>query len=242
MKLFYYFIFLLISFKCISQINSGEISYKVTINPISVFQKDEMPMSVQKASNKINSIIPTLEFSLKFNNNNSVFSLKNQMSVDKNEFHTKMAIILTQGDKIIFSDISKSLLFEYESFLGENFVIKSSFDTFKWRLTKEKKQIGKYLCYKAVAIKEVKIQNNEIKKFNYTAWYCPEIQFKYGPANFIGLPGMVLEISTDKLIYVASQIKLSKELIKIEIPNKAKIVTREEFNEIEKKTFENNKF
>jgi GLPGLI family protein len=238
MKSIIIFFSLLVYSGCLAQVSSGEIIYEVRVNPVSFFNNIEKSVSEQKQINKINSIIPTLKFGLIFNNKKSVFCIKKQMVTGSNDFHTEMAILLTQGDKTIFCDIQNRQLLEKTSFLGEEFLIKSLIDDLKWEITKEKKYIDTYLSFKAIAFKEIKVQN-KLKRFDYVAWFCPEIPFRYGPVNIVGLPGMVLEFVNSNLIYKATEIKLSKNQISIEIPNEGKIVTKEEFDKIGKQAFEN---
>lgn len=53
-----------------------------------------------------------------------------------------------------------------------------------WNLTKETKQIGTYVCYKATT---------EFRGRNYTAWYSPELSLNLGPWKLNGLPGLIME-------------------------------------------------
>jgi len=235
-----FFNLLVYSTGCLSQVTSGEITYEVKVNPASFFNIDEKSVTEQNHIKKINSIIPTLEFRLIFNDKISEFSLKKQMVIGNNDFYTQMAILLTQGDKIIFCDMQNDQLLEKTSFLGEDFLIKSLNDDLKWEITKETKYIGKFLGYKAIASKEIKLQER-LKRFDYIAWFCPELPFKYGPVNIVGLPGIILELTNSNLIYTAKEIKLNKEQINIEISTEGRVVTKEEFEEIGRKAYENTK-
>jgi GLPGLI family protein len=232
------FVFFIMFFDSYSQIKSGEVIYSVMKNPSSFFQSNpEMPKKAEETIRKIDAIIPSLKFHLKFNSSNSIFNMEQQLSIDNSEYFTKMAILFTQGNKSFFCDNKDRLILELTSFLDKDFIISSSMDDLKWTLTKEKKTIGGYVCYKAMTIIEMDIPNGK-KEFNYIAWYCPELSFNYGPFNIVGLPGLVLEYSNDKLTYSAIKVNLSKKLLNIKAPDKGKYISKEEFNAIGKKMFE----
>ena len=74
------------------------------------------------------------------------------------------------------------------------------------------------------------------------AWYTPEIPVSFGPSNYWGLPGLILEISDGENILLCSKVTLSnKEKTKIKVPNVGKKVNRQEFEAIEKKKMDSMK-
>ena len=66
-----------------------------------------------------------------------------------------------------------------------------------------------------------------------TAWYTPEIPISQGPANYWGLPGLILEVNDERTAILCSKIVLNpEEKIVLEAPNKGKKVTQEEYDKI----------
>jgi GLPGLI family protein len=62
-----------------------------------------------------------------------------------------------------------------------------------------------------------------------TAWFAPSLPYSYGPKDYNGLPGLILELQERKTIYFASLITLSKDKeLEIEFP-KGKTVTKEDY-------------
>ncbi|GGG34616.1 GLPGLI family protein [Dokdonia pacifica] len=73
----------------------------------------------------------------------------------------------------------------------------------------------------------------EPKTETITAWYTPMIPASHGPDDFGGLPGLILELSTSNTTMLCTKVVLNpKEEIVIEVPEKGKKVTREEYAEI----------
>ncbi|MDG2194946.1 MAG: GLPGLI family protein [Polaribacter sp.] len=147
---------------------------------------------------------------------------------------------------------------EETEFFGKKFLISEESAKPVWVLGSETKKIGNYTCFKATLTKKINPSsfssfrrgrsnnNNESKKDSVkvelpkemvvTAWYTPQIPVSQGPAEYWGLPGLILEINAGKTIILCSEIVMNpseKELIKK--PNKGKRVTREQYDKIVKK-------
>jgi len=66
------------------------------------------------------------------------------------------------------------------------------------------------------------------------------IPVNFGPKEYFGLPGLILEVSYDQFFIKATSITLNpKEEIKIEKPNKGKRMTEKEYTEMSKQFFKN---
>lgn len=77
------------------------------------------------------------------------------------------------------------------------------------------------------------------KELTVTAWFTPQIPVKNGPAEFGGLPGLILELNIDRKTILCSKIVINPaETIEIKKPSKGKEVSRDEFNKIVKEKTE----
>ena len=62
------------------------------------------------------------------------------------------------------------------------------------------------------------------------AWYTLQIPLRHGPAEYWGLPGLILEVSAGNTTMLCSQIELNpKEKVEIEAPDKGKTITKIEY-------------
>lgn len=136
---------------------------------------------------------------------------------------------------------------QLESFSKE-FLIKDSLKTYQWQLEDESKMIGEHLCFKATTTKEIPdirvgtppkkedAANDEQPKtkiITVTAWYTPEIPINNGPSDYWGLPGLILELNEENMIFLCTKIVLNpKESFELKEPEKGKVVTQKEFDKI----------
>ena len=152
-----------------------------------------------------------------------------------------------------FKNVQENLLVQNQEFYGKQFLVKDKLPAFDWIMTTETKQIGKYMSFKATSRVPAKVltwydfswdelrsnENNEDTKEDFIdieAWYTIQIPVSHGPAEFWGLPGLILEIRTGNTVMLCSEIILNtKEKNKIEAPTKGKVVSKMEYKDIELK-------
>lgn len=77
------------------------------------------------------------------------------------------------------------------------------------------------------------------KEIEITAWYTPQIPVNQGPAEYWGLPGLILEVNSGRTTILCSKIVLNpQEKEEIKVPSKGKEVTRKEYNDTVKQKME----
>jgi GLPGLI family protein len=86
-------------------------------------------------------------------------------------------------------------------FMTRDFRVKTKLEKKNWKLIPERKKVGDYVCMKATATHE----GDEV-----IAWFTPEIPVPAGPAEYFGLPGLVLAVERlNETIYLASSVDLT---------------------------------
>lgn len=173
-------------------------------------------------------------FLLKINSNESEFKASEHIAT-KNQHLSKFAYTLVNGDGLYYTNLTEKETLHQMDAYGSQIILKTSFDEYKWHLTGESKNIGNYLCYKAVT---------NLKKTEITAWFTPNIPLRFGPAGFGNLPGLILELTFDNnlstIVYYSSQIKFEKDKpLKIEKPTAGKVINQSEFDQMGEKAKEN---
>lgn len=176
------------------------------------------------------------EYNLKFNRNESVFVGIKKLQNEADRGY-KLAEKFSRVDDVFYLNIqSGQKLVQMESF-GELFVIEYNLSDIKWELVNKTKVINNYMCFMATTTKIVKNSKGIFEK-PVIAWYTTEIPLNFGPKGYGNLPGLILELQEDKLIFYATKILLnSKRTIKITKPNKGKRVTEKEFELKQKEMF-----
>ncbi|MDC7994092.1 GLPGLI family protein [Altibacter sp. HG106] len=112
--------------------------------------------------------------------------------------------------------------------------------SYPWQLINEGgKKIKGFNCLKALCTYR-DIQGNERKA---VAYYAPSLPYPYGPVGHMGLPGLILELNVNNIVYTAINFSETDEIKKIQVPDK-EVLSLEEFKSIlsqSEKNFSNSK-
>ncbi|MDB4270005.1 GLPGLI family protein [Flavobacteriaceae bacterium] len=147
-----------------------------------------------------------------------------------------------------YKNINTTSLVQTQEFYGKRFLVKDELQKIEWKMDSESKQIGQYICFKATATvpseelnwfnfswndlaeENAEGENAEIKMTEIEAWYTLQIPLKHGPAEYWGLPGLILEVSAGNTTILCSEIVINpKEKINIEAPDKGKEINKEDY-------------
>lgn len=213
----------------------------------------EIEIAVKKATEK--------QYVLTFNKTECLYEEEQKLEEPKPSSGTSFSISFSGDGKKYLNVKDKNSIVEDEIF-GKEFLIVEPLVQHEWKLIDETKKIGDYNCFKAelvipVSEKQRKeyeefLKNEEKKPALFkmekpedkvvTAWYTPEIPVNFGPDNYWGLPGLILEVSEERLIILCSKVVLSnKEKTKIKAPNTGEKVSQKKFDEIQKKKMDSMK-
>ncbi|MEZ4858369.1 MAG: GLPGLI family protein [Flavobacteriaceae bacterium] len=196
-------------------------------------------------------------FFLEFNENESQYKEEEKLEDDLVIEGGGMKIVIAGnggGNDVLYKNLKENRYANQLEIFGKEFLIKDTLENRNWKLEKETKNIGEYTCFKATysttrrimvaessSDRETKEVTSE-ESVTVTAWYTPQIPVKNGPSQYGGLPGLILEVNDGSETLLCSKIILNPEKgLAIKEPNKGKIVTNAEYEEImEKKMKEMN--
>ncbi len=143
-----------------------------------------------------------------------------------------MVITIATDNSITYKNSAELKYIEQKESFSKLFLIKDQLELKNWKLTGETKKIGNYNVYKASHdhIRERKtfsLTNDDKEMETVTdttqivAWYTPDIAVPHGPANFWGLPGLILEVTDGSVTYLCTKVVINpKEKIAIKAPTK----------------------
>jgi GLPGLI family protein len=187
-------------------------------------------------------------FVLSFNKEESVF--KEEEKIDAISGATdSWGSNFSRGEQ--YKNVKGNQLVQVQEFYGKKFLVKDKLQTIDWKVGSETKQIGKYMCFKATAsiptseltwydfswsdIRQNTTTDNkkpEVKMTEVEAWYTLQIPLGHGPAEYWGLPGLILEVSAGNTTMLCSKIVMNpNEKIEIEAPKKGKEITKIAYQE-----------
>lgn len=186
---------------------------------------------------------------LSFNIEESIF--KEEVKVDAMSGATdSWGNNFSRGEQ--YKNVKENALVQSQEFYGKRFLVKDKLPVISWKMGKETKKIGQYLCFKATAAvptnelawydfswsdlrEAAKVTDStqvpEVKMTDVEAWYTLQIPVNNGPAEYWGLPGLILEVSSGNTTILCSKIILNpKEKIAIVAPDKGKEITKSEYH------------
>ena len=230
--LFRNFIIIILFFQitnCLSQNKDiyGTVHYTYKPNENNLLNNNKTKQDVKDLFKGLKEYMADVKFKLEFFNQTSIFTVSDKMDSDVKSNGSLIADRLISNGSY-FTDFKKDI--QYRKVEREGLLIESQPSKIKWVLSQETKFIKSYKCYKATT----SITNKNfsgIYTFEIIAWYAPEISVPFGPKQFFGLPGLILELKDTHNTFYVDKIELfpkEKPAIK---PFKGKIITEEKYKE-----------
>ena len=211
-------IFILILFlsNSISAQNISEVIYKKKTN--AVLKDSTVHNAGAELIRKTIKLSSKIAYKLLFDKTHSLFKQIENLELESNN---GLAFLLSSslggiyGSYAVF--VAKDSVVNQKSFHEDLFRITSKLSDKNWKIDfKTSKKIGDYTCYKALGEKRTLMPSGNIKVFPVTAWFAPKLPFSFGPAEYAGLPGLILELEIRKTVIYADKITLNKKLTKKE--------------------------
>ena len=259
--------FLLLGFFVNAQEFQGKAEYfskriqKMQVNKAP--EEQGMSPEMEKAFQEAMKSATEKQYTLLFNKSECLYEEQEKLEKPEASANGGFSISVSfSGEGKKYLNLKDKICIEEADIFGKEFLIVEPLEKPDWKLLNETKKIGEYNCFKAeLLIQVTEKQKEEYKEFLkkeetkpslfkmeepkdkvIIAWYTPEIPVSFGPNNYWGLPGLILEINEDEIIILCSKVSLSnKEKAKIKVPNTGDKVTQKKFDEIEKKKMDSMK-
>lgn len=210
---------------CYSQNNiNGVITYSVNIGDNPVYQKSDAFRDMYN-----NAIKGAKRIKIKLTFNDSISKFENEnIGIKENDYLD--AIAWANCSTIYYSNNSRKEYFFDPSENNSSFFKKGEFvvsDKFQndWIISNETKKINDFTCIKATRIKKISDKFSR----NIIAWFCPQIPISIGPQGYYGLPGLIMELQENNIVFGIIEIKLNTN---------PKFEVRKSLRKIDLKTFE----
>lgn len=127
--------------------------------------------------------------------------------------------------KSLYIDFQAETKTALQEFMTREFLVESPLEKRGWKLDPTRKMIGEYVCMKAT----MNMEGDTV-----TAWFAPELPVPAGPAEYYGLPGIVLAVERlGETILMATSIDLTPPPAELLVkPNRGKKTSPEAFGRI----------
>jgi len=158
-------------------------------------------------------VLSDFEFQLLINNNESIFKKTKQLIKDDiNIFMYKLALGFCAGNEVWYSrkEDSGKLVSILDS---DPPMVLTLNEDLKWEITK------------AITNRKMGTYTEKIE-----AWFAPELPFSFGPLGYNGLPGLILEMNRDKVVFKFKEIK--EKTVRIKPPKSSRQMTFEKYYEM----------
>lgn len=224
MRLFFTTIVLLVITSGYSQ-SSGVVQYKLIV-PMDIENSNNNEIIKKKVLKTI-EYANNLEFKLTFNKMQSKFEYIDILNFEnEDEKNANYLARLIYAPEDIYVDFERKLHINKRM---DGTLIENKVDPYNWEIASESKMIDAFLCYKAVLKIPFVNSRGENKIEEIICWFTPSLPYSFGPKNYYGLPGLILEFTQNDRTFLASKIELSEKNIKIDFP-KGRGVTQDEYN------------
>ncbi|MBN2417024.1 GLPGLI family protein [bacterium] len=127
----------------------------------------------------------------------------------------------------VYWDLDSGETIRHIEFMTRPFHVTGPAASYSWKLTGKQVRIENYVCHGAETVRD----GNTI-----TAWFSPAISVPIGPAEFGGLPGLILAVDVNgETVFVATEIGITPpDEMMIVKPAAGKGLTQEELDALVK--------
>jgi GLPGLI family protein len=164
------------------------------------------------------------EYSLINENKQSMYFKKEKGTKETNldlEERKEKIIEVGNANGGLYKNQKEKIYYNQCNVLGKEFLIKDEIPLYNWEFSKEVKNIGDFECKKATAT---------INGKGVEAWFTTKIPISDGPAEYCGLPGLIIELKTETKSYLAIKLEQIKSAYTFSKPTKGKVVTQKQYN------------
>jgi len=212
-----------------AQVKEGKIVFEETV---------DMHRRIPKENEQMKAMVPqfrTNKFELSFADNKSLYkAAEEEPDLADQQQGGGIVMKFAGNDNITYKDLTTQTSIEKRNLMEKEFIVEDSIRNLNWKLVDgETKTIAGHSCKKATGKSPM---GSDI-----VAWYAEDILLSSGPAQFGGLPGLILamDVNNSEFVYTATTISKDVKKADIKAPTKGKKVSPEEFTKIRKELMGN---
>lgn len=201
----------------------GQESLRVLYTVQPNFDLDKMQHAEAKTmAGMAAEIMTDFEFQLLIDNDQSIFKQSKQLVRDDiNPMMYELAAGFCSGNQIWHTKANDSIK-RIALLNTDPSMVLTLDEKLQWKITNESKQIGNFTVLKATTTRRLGSYLEEIE-----AWFAPNLPYSFGPLGYNGLPGLILEMYRDNVIFKLKEIQEKK--VEMKFPESSKEMTFEKY-------------
>ncbi|GAA4274885.1 GLPGLI family protein [Aquimarina gracilis] len=137
---------------------------------------------------------------------------------------------------VTYMDLDSRTKVSTDRYSGKDYLISEKLEELDWKITNEKKTIGRYTCRKAIFVHlhdDSDLYANDHEHIDIIeVWFTEDIKSSHGPLGYWGLPGLILEIKAGSNYILFDKIVYDLGDFKIKPPMQGKKISREGFKNL----------
>jgi GLPGLI family protein len=212
-----------------AQVKEGKIVFEETI---------DMHRRIPKENEQMKAMVPqfrTTKFELTFGDNKSLYkAAEEEPDLADQQQGGGIVMRFAGNDNVFYKDLATQMSIEKRNLMEKEFIVEDSIRNISWKLIDgETKTIAGHSCKKATG--------KTALGSDLVAWYAEDISLSSGPAQFGGLPGLILamDVNNSEFVYTATAISKDVKQAELKAPTKGKKVTPVEFAKLRKELMGN---
>ena len=223
---------------CTGQLKYGSVQYGKITNKENTLSKDSpVYRNVNEWITKLNTEADKVEYTLNFTTEEAYF-YANPILIDDDGITFSLAASIGRGKIKYYQNKVTNENRDYKDSQRTGEVIIKNDNKQDWTILNENKKIDGYTCFKATIPYLIDEDGRAKENVFFTAWFSPEIPISFGPVGYGGLPGLILELQTDKATFFVKNINLSLDKIpEINKLTSPKAITVETYLEMVRGTY-----
>jgi len=208
------------------------LSFGQTSGKIIYDEKVDMYRHIPEDRQDIRNRVPqyhSAKWDFIFNGDESLYLHHKDEEVEytSTQGNTQTTMRMSRDQRVVYKNLANNNMIDSRAIMDKQFLISGEPTARKWKIGKNSKNILGYNCL------EASFQQDSATSIK--AWFTPQITPFNGPADYQGLPGMILalDFNDGERVLTASEIKFEgADTSLIVAPTKGKEVTAEEFETI----------
>jgi GLPGLI family protein len=221
-RFLFIFICSILSTSCLGQ----TIIVEYVFNSKYFIQNDSVNVNKESLTNKLNfELLNSIKYKLLHSEQKSIFLSSDSspvfLDVENDESFNLKNFKISNFTSITFKDFAKNKTLQREFILDKSFIIDDELNSYNWQLLSDEKVINGFKCKLATSKDAF-----GIKVF---AWFSNDIPIINGPSIYHGLPGLIIQINSEKFSFELISLKFMKRNTQINFEEKGELINQKDF-------------